>query len=46
MSTTAVPWAQNPDGSRGKNWNPIRGTRSYWFCTKVGPECLRCYTER
>jgi protein gp37 len=40
MSTTSIDWAINPDGTRGKSWNPITG------CTKVSEGCRNCYAER
>ena len=27
-------------------WNPLRGTKGSWFCTKVSPACVHCYAER
>ncbi len=27
-------------------WNPLRGTKGNWFCTKVSPACVHCYAER
>lgn len=37
---TTIEWAQNPDGSRGKTWNPVIG------CRRVSSGCLNCYAER
>lgn len=28
------------------SWNPIRGTKGMWTCTKVSPGCQFCYAER
>lgn len=39
MSTT-IEWTQNPDGSPGKTWNPIRG------CSRCSPGCDACYAMR
>lgn len=27
------------------SWNPIRGVRGRWSCTKVSPGCHHCYSE-
>lgn len=27
-------------------WNPLRGVRGKWHCTKVSPGCKNCYAER
>lgn len=27
------------------SWNPLRGTKGKWFCTKVSPGCKNCYAE-
>ena len=37
---TKVGWVTNPDGTKGKTWNPITG------CTKISPGCKNCYAER
>lgn len=34
---TDIEWCTNPDGSKGKTWNPVRG------CARVSPGCDRCY---
>ena len=34
---TAIEWVINPDGSRGRSWNPIVG------CSVVSPACRDCY---
>lgn len=28
------------------SWNPIRGTKGNWHCTKVSEGCRNCYAER
>lgn len=38
--TTKIEWVKNPDGTRGKTWNPLTG------CTKISPGCAHCYAER
>ncbi|KKN17971.1 hypothetical protein LCGC14_0960290 [marine sediment metagenome] len=38
--TTTIEWCQNPDGTRGKTWNPVTG------CTKIGAGCKNCFAER
>ena len=43
---TRSEWVRNPDGSPGVTWNPIRGTKGRWHCTKVSPGCRSCYAER
>lgn len=48
---TAIEWARNPDGSRGKTWNPIRARdaetgRTGWHCEHVHEGCRFCYAER
>lgn len=40
MVTTRIKWAENPDGTPGKSWNPVAG------CRKVGEGCRHCYAER
>jgi len=48
---TNIEWTRNPDGSKGKSWNPIRarnkesGKRG-WFCAPVHEGCRFCYAER
>lgn len=48
---TTIEWTRNPDGSKGKTWNPIRarnketGKRG-WFCAHVHEGCKFCYAER
>ncbi len=27
-------------------WNPLRGTKGNWHCTKISPGCQQCYAER
>ena len=34
-----IEWTRNPDGSKGKAWNPVTG------CTKVSQGCKHCYAE-
>ncbi len=43
-----------PEGSVGDKsriewtdatWNPIRGTKGMWHCTKVSPGCQFCYAD-
>jgi protein gp37 len=36
---TSIEWTQNPDGSKGKTWNPVRG------CVEISPGCARCYAK-
>ena len=40
MGVTRIEWAENPDGTPGKSWNPVAG------CSKCGPGCENCYAER
>lgn len=40
MANTSIEWTQNPDGSKGKTWNPLRG------CSKVSEGCRNCYAVR
>lgn len=40
MSDTKIEWCQNPDGTKGKTWNPTTG------CTKISAGCLNCYAAR
>lgn len=44
--STRIEWVRNPDGTPGETWNPLRGTKGAWHCTKVSPECAYCYAER
>lgn len=39
MATTNIEWVTNPDGDKGKTWNPITG------CTKISQGCKNCYAE-
>ncbi len=43
---TNIEWVKNPDGSKGESWNPIRGTKGNWHCTKTSEGCRNCYSER
>ena len=43
---TSIEWTRGDDGSPGSTWNPIRGTKGQWTCTKVSPGCTHCYAER
>lgn len=43
---TAIEWTRGDDGSPGSTWNPLRGTKGLWTCTKVSPGCSSCYAER
>jgi len=36
---SAIEWTDS-------TWNPIRGTKGMWTCTKVSPGCTHCYAER
>lgn len=36
---SAIEWTDS-------SWNPIRGTKGMWTCTKVSPGCTHCYAER
>lgn len=40
MATSKIEWLSNPDGSKGKVWNPITG------CSKISPGCDNCYAEK
>lgn len=46
MPKTTIEWVRNGDGSQGYSWNPIRGVKGKWHCTKVSPGCANCYAER
>jgi protein gp37 len=37
---TNIEWTRNPDGTKGKTWNPITG------CSAVSPGCDNCYAAR
>jgi protein gp37 len=37
---TDIEWCQNPDGSKGKTWNPVRG------CSRVSAGCTECYAMK
>ena len=39
MQKTKIEWT-------GHTWNPIRGTKGRWHCTKVSDGCKNCYAER
>lgn len=39
MATTDIEWTRNPDGSKGRVWNPVTG------CSKVSQGCKNCYAE-
>lgn len=48
---TNIEWTRNPDGSKGKSWNPIRARNKQtgkrgWFCAHVHDGCRFCYAER
>lgn len=49
---TKIEWVNNPDGTKGETWNPIRvyspvPARLFGYhCTKVSPGCDHCYAER
>jgi protein gp37 len=38
--STKIEWVQNPDGTRGRTWNPSTG------CSKISSGCKHCYAER
>lgn len=53
---TTIEWTRNPDGSKGKSWNPIRAYRwtvkdgqrvrvRGWHCEHVHEGCKLCYAE-
>ncbi len=46
MAKTKIEWVKNADGTQGKSWNPIKGTKGYWTCEKVSAGCRNCYAER
>jgi protein gp37 len=37
---TDIEWCQNPDGTKGKTWNPVRG------CSRVSAGCAECYAMK
>lgn len=39
MGKTSIEWATD-------TWNPIRGIKGLWHCTKVSEGCRSCYAER
>jgi len=42
MQTTKIEWVLNPDGSKGKSWNPLKGR-----CPGVYAECAEfCYARK
>lgn len=41
-----IEWVAGDDGSAGSTWNPIRGKKGRWHCTKVSGGCANCYAER
>ncbi len=42
MQTTNIEWCKNPDGTKGKSWNPVRG-----LCPGVYSECAEyCYARK
>jgi protein gp37 len=48
---TSIEWCRNPDGSKGKSWNPIRARniktgRVGHYCEHVTEACRFCYAER
>ncbi len=38
--STDIEWVQNPDGTPGETWNPLRG------CKRVSEGCRNCYAEK
>jgi protein gp37 len=38
--STKIEWVRNPDGTKGKTWNPVTG------CTPVSAGCAHCYAKR
>lgn len=36
---TAIEWCD-------ETWNPLRGTKGRWTCTKISEGCQNCYAER
>lgn len=39
MNKTKIEWTD-------VTWNPLRGTKGIWHCTKVSDGCKNCYAER
>lgn len=39
MGKTSIEWTEY-------SWNPLRGVKGKWHCTKVSPGCANCYAER
>jgi protein gp37 len=42
---TSIEWTRGEDGKPGSTWNPYRGTKGSFHCTKVSPGCQSCYAE-
>lgn len=47
--STSIEWSQNPDGSAGETWNPIRARnletgKVGWHCEKISAGCTHCYS--
>ena len=45
---TSIEWCRNPDGTKGKTWNPIRArdrvtSKVGWFCVPVHEGRRHCY---
>lgn len=38
MPKTSIEWTEY-------SWNPLRGVKGKWHCTKVSPGCQNCYAE-
>lgn len=36
---TKIEWVKNPDGTKGRTWNPVTG------CSKTSLGCTNCYAE-
>lgn len=48
--STSIEWSQNPDGTAGETWNPIKSRnletgKIGWHCERISPGCQRCYSE-
>jgi len=41
-----IEWIRGADGAEGSTWNPLRGKKGRWHCTKVSAGCANCYAER